>query len=75
MEKSLKILDQHYNYFKNLFNETDIKISYLKNSMPAKIKNQTLKSLKSGSIDIIIGTHSLLNTSVSFKQLGLCIID
>ncbi len=69
------LVDQHYNYFKNLFNETDIKISYLKNSMPAKIKNQTLKSLKSGSIDIIIGTHSLLNTSVSFKQLGLCIID
>ena len=69
------LVDQHYNYFKNLFNATDIEISYLKNSMPAKIKKDTLKRLKNGSIDIIIGTHSLLNPSVSFKQLGLCIID
>ena len=69
------LVDQHYNYFKNLFNETDIKVSYLKNSMSAHLKNETLESLKNGSIDIIIGTHSLLNPSVSFKQLGLCIID
>ena len=69
------LVDQHYDYFKNLFNATDIEISYLKNSMPAQIKNDTLKGLKNGSIDIIIGTHSLLNPSVSFKQLGLCIID
>ena len=69
------LVDQHYDYFKNLFNATDIEISYLKNSMPAKIKKDTLKRLKNGSIDIIIGTHSLLNPSVSFKQLGLCIID
>ena len=69
------LVDQHYDYFKNLFNATDIEISYLKNSMPVQIKNDTLKRLKNGSIDIIIGTHSLLNPSVSFKQLGLCIID
>ena len=69
------LVDQHYNYFKNLFKQTDIEVSYLKNSMPTQFKNETLKSLKNGSIDIIIGTHSLLNPSVSFKHLGLCIID
>ena len=69
------LVDQHYDYFKTLFNKTNIKISYLKSSMPTKIKHQTLKNLKNGLIDIIIGTHSLLNPSVLFKQLGLCIID
>ena len=69
------LVDQHYEYIKNLFNRKNIRVASLKGSMSTKIKNDTIKRLENGSIDIIIGTHSLLNSSILFKKLGLCIID
>ncbi len=69
------LVDQHYNYIKDSFSDKDIQVAYLKGSMSTKAKNSVLKSLKNGSIDIVIGTHSLINSSISFKKLGLCVID
>ncbi len=69
------LVDQHYNYIKNLFCGKNIKVAHLKGNMPPNEKSSILNSLKDGSIDIIIGTHSLINSSISFKNLGLCIID
>ncbi len=69
------LVDQHYHYIQNLFSGKNIKIAYLKSSMSTKLRDKTIKCLKSGDIDIVIGTHSLLNSSVTFKNLGLCIID
>ena len=69
------LVDQHYNYLKTLFREKNIKVSRLNSSMSIKDKNETITCLKNGSIDIIVGTHSLLNSSIFFKKLGLCIID
>ena len=69
------LVDQHYNYIKDSFSDKDIQVAYLKGSMSTRAKNSVLKSLKNGSIDIVIGTHSLINSSISFKKLGLCVID
>lgn len=69
------LVDQHYNYLKTLFREKNIKVARLNSSIQIKEKNETIACLKNGSIDIVVGTHSLLNSSIFFKKLGLCIID
>ncbi len=69
------LVDQHYNYLKKLFTRKNIKVARLKSSMPMKIKNETIKCLENGTVNVVVGTHSLLNSSILFKKLGLCIID
>ena len=65
---------QHYNSFKELFSNK-YKVHYLLGSMKSKEKKETLSQLENGEIDIIIGTHSLFQSSVIFKNLKLAIID
>ena len=66
---------QHYNNFKDRFKGTGLVIKQLSrmvsNTESKKIKND----LKNGNIDIIIGTHALLNKNISFKKLALLIVD
>lgn len=66
---------QHYLNLKKILNNINIKIDILIGSSQRKRKNEVLKNLKNGSINIIIGTHSLFQDSVEFKTLGLIIID
>ncbi|NOQ30542.1 MAG: DEAD/DEAH box helicase [Helicobacteraceae bacterium] len=64
---------QHYKSLKERFAEYDIKIAKLDRFVTAKEKKAVVASLEDGSLDMIIGTHSLFG--VKFKKLGLVIID
>lgn len=66
---------QHFKSFQSLFKDTGIRIGLLVGSMNKKQKDETLKSLRSGDVDILIGTHALIEETVVFDKLGLVITD
>ena len=66
---------QHYHSFSEIFNEFGVKCELLVGSLKAKEKADIKKRLISGEIDIIIGTHALIQDSVEFVNLGLVITD
>ena len=66
---------QHTKTFKDRLKDFPVTIDYLNRFKTQKEKRETLENLSSGKLDIIIGTHQLVNNSVSFKNLGLLIID
>ncbi|HHW57549.1 MAG TPA: transcription-repair coupling factor [Clostridia bacterium] len=66
---------QHYTNFVERFKEFPVKIEMLSRFRTPKEQTQILKGLAEGSIDIIVGTHRLLQNDVKFKDLGLLIID
>jgi len=66
---------QHFFGAKDIFDEKQYKVKLLLGSTPAKEKKQIQLELAEGLIDFIIGTHSLIQESVQFKELGLAIID
>lgn len=66
---------QHYQSIKDSFENLDIKIELLKGSLKDSEKKDIKAKLKNGDIDIIIGTHSILEDDVIFNKLGLVITD
>ncbi|REC48954.1 transcription-repair coupling factor [Chryseobacterium pennipullorum] len=66
---------QHYRSFKERLKDFPVNVSYINRFRTAKQKSETLQNLKDGKVDIIIGTHQLVGSSVKFKDLGLLIID
>ena len=66
---------QHYRTFSERLKEMPVRVGYLNRFRTAKQKAQTLEELASGKLDIIIGTHQLVNKNVAFKDLGLLIVD
>ena len=66
---------QHYNTFKNRLKDFPCNIDYVSRLRTAKEISDIQKRLKSGSIDIVIGTHKLIGKGFEFKDLGLLIID
>ena len=66
---------QHLNTFCERMKKYPIKIADLSRFKTKKEQTQIIKKLKSGEIDIVIGTHRLLGTDVEFKDLGLLVVD
>lgn len=66
---------QHDRTFKERLKEMPVTVDYLNRFRTAKEKTDILKRLSEGKIDIIIGTHQLVNAKVKFKDLGLLIVD
>lgn len=66
---------QHFRTFSERLKDMPVTIGYLNRFRTAKQKSDTLKQLAEGKLDIIIGTHQLVNKSVQFKDLGLLIVD
>ena len=66
---------QHYETFTKLFENTGIKCELLVGSTKAKDKKEIKERLKNGEIDLIIGTHALIQEDVEFERLGLVITD
>lgn len=66
---------QHFETFTKLFSGTGIKCELLVGSTKAKEKKEIKERLKKGEIDLIIGTHALIQEDVEFERLGLVITD
>ncbi|MBQ4376838.1 MAG: transcription-repair coupling factor [Bacteroidales bacterium] len=66
---------QHYNTFRDRMKGMPVNIDYLNRFRTTKERNQILRDLESGKLDILIGTHAILNKNIKFKDLGLLIID
>ncbi len=66
---------QHYKTLLKLTEKTGIKCALLTSSVKKKEKDQIKTALKNGEIDVIVGTHSLINSDVEFKKLGLVVTD
>lgn len=66
---------QHYESFAEFFRDKDIKVEILTGSTRKKEGQEILERLSAGDIDILIGTHTLIEDRVEFKKLGLVITD
>lgn len=69
------LAQQHMESFMQLFAQMAVKIALLTGSTKAKERREILAGLQSGTIDIVIGTHALIQEEVAFQQLGLVITD
>lgn len=66
---------QHHRTFTERLEEMPVTVDYLNRFRTAKERRETLEKLEAGKVDIIIGTHQLVNKNVKFKDLGLLIVD
>lgn len=66
---------QHNRTFTERLKEMPVTVDYLNRFRTTKERKETLENLASGKLDIIIGTHQLVNKNVKFKDLGLLIVD
>lgn len=66
---------QHYRTFKERLDEFGVTVNYVNRFRTTAERREIFKQLKEGKIDIVIGTHGLLNKEVGFKDLGLLVID
>ena len=66
---------QHHRTFTERLKEMPVNVDYLNRFRTAKERKETLAKLEAGQVDIIIGTHQLVNKNVKFKDLGLLIVD
>jgi transcription-repair coupling factor (superfamily II helicase) len=69
------LCDQHYNTFLQRMEHFPVKIAELSSFRTPAQNKETVRALKDGRVDIVIGTHRLLSKDVAFKDLGLLIID
>lgn len=69
------LASQHLESFEGILNKFGIKCELLIGSVTKKKKEEMLERLKNGEIDILIGTHALLEENVVFKNLGLVVTD
>ena len=69
------LAEQHYQTFRDRFADWPVKIAELSRFRSAKEQDASLVALGEGRIDIVIGTHKLVQERVKFKNLGLVIID
>ena len=69
------LAQQHYDNFRDRFANWPIAIEVLSRFKTAKQQNEVIKKVESGQIDILIGTHKLLQNSIKYKDLGLLVVD
>lgn len=69
------LAQQHYQTFLNRFNSFGVKVEVLNRFRTTAEKKQIVKGVEEGSIDVLIGTHSLLNKKIKFKDLGMLVVD
>lgn len=66
---------QHYSNLKDIFKDFNLNMALLTGSTPKKEKDLIYEELKNGDIDIIVGTHALIQEDVTYYNLGLVITD
>lgn len=66
---------QHYRSFQKRLSDFPITVDYVNRFRSTKSNTETIKKVNEGKVDILIGTHKLVNDKIKFKDLGLLIID
>ncbi len=66
---------QHYNTLAKMFDNTDITVALLTGSTPAAEKRRIKSALQRGEIDLVVGTHALIQKDVEFRNLALAVTD
>jgi len=69
------LANQHYEGFVRLMSKFGMNIQVLTGSLTKKQKEQVVLGLKNGLIDIVVGTHAIIQDTVEFKNLGVAVID
>ncbi|MGH8173111.1 MAG: transcription-repair coupling factor, partial [Rhodanobacteraceae bacterium] len=69
------LAQQHYQNFRDRFADWPVRVDVLSRFRSKKETDEALKKLAAGQIDVMIGTHKLLQSDVRFKDLGLVIVD
>ena len=69
------LAQQHYENFRDRFANWPVSIEVLSRFKTAKQQNEVVKQVESGQVDILIGTHKLLQDSIKYKDLGLLVVD
>ena len=69
------LANQHYLGIKERLEKIGLRVELLTSSIKGKKKNEILEDIANGEVDIVIGTHSLIEDDVIFKKLGLIVID
>jgi transcription-repair coupling factor (superfamily II helicase) len=69
------LAQQHYENFRDRFANLPVSIEVLSRFKTAKEQNVVIANVESGQIDILIGTHKLLQNSIKYKDLGLLVVD
>jgi transcription-repair coupling factor (superfamily II helicase) len=69
------LAQQHYQNFKDRFADWPVHVELLSRFRTGKQQTRTLKGLSDGTVDIVIGTHKLIQGNIQFARLGLLIID
>ena len=69
------LANQHYATIKRMLNKTSVRVELLTGSTTKKQRVPLHEALRNGQIDILIGTHALIEDEVQFANLGFCIID
>ncbi|OZG63823.1 transcription-repair coupling factor [Bifidobacterium hapali] len=69
------LVQQHYETFTERYEGFPVTVAAMSRFQTTKEINETIEGLESGAVDVVIGTHKLLNPKIKFKDLGLVIID
>jgi transcription-repair coupling factor (superfamily II helicase) len=69
------LAQQHYNTFRERMADYPVRVELLSRFRTRRAQQQVVKELAAGSVDIVIGTHRLLQSDIAFKDLGLVVID
>ena len=69
------LAQQHYNTFRERLSDYPVRVEVLSRFRSAKEQRQVIEDLTQGAVDILVGTHRMIQDDVRFKDLGLLIID
>jgi len=69
------LAEQHYENFQERFSQFPVKLAMLSRFVDKKTVRKTLDELKNGEVDLLVGTHRIIQKDVAFKNLGLLVID
>ncbi|WP_072726464.1 transcription-repair coupling factor [Tepidibacter thalassicus] len=69
------LAQQHYNTFKQRFENFPIRVEVLSRFKTPKQQKQIIEDIKRGLVDVVIGTHRIISKDIEFKDLGLVVID
>ena len=69
------LAQQHYNTLCERMADYPVRVAMLSRFVPKKQQNDTIRSLRAGEVDIVVGTHRVISSDIQFKDLGLVVVD